>query len=118
MSVGTHTITATVTDSGGLPGQDSITVTVNPLGGGGLTIDSATGYKVKGLQKVDLEWSGATTADVDIFRDGSLLMAPSPTTPNDGAYTDNIDLKGGGSYTYTVCETGGGTCSDPINVVF
>jgi hypothetical protein len=32
LSVGVHTITASVTDSGGLPGSDSITVTVNPPG--------------------------------------------------------------------------------------
>ncbi len=33
LSVGVHTITASVTDSGGLPGADSISVTVNPVGG-------------------------------------------------------------------------------------
>jgi hypothetical protein len=30
LSVGTHTITASVTDSGGLPGSDSISVTIDP----------------------------------------------------------------------------------------
>ena len=124
LSVGTHTITASVTDNDGLPGQDSITVTVNPLGGGGLTIDSATGYKVKGLQKVDLDWSGATTDDVDIFRGdngGSLvLLPPSPTTTNDGGpYTDNIDVKGGGqTYTYKICEAGSAVCSADATVNF
>ncbi|MDJ0842077.1 MAG: hypothetical protein QNK37_36585 [Acidobacteriota bacterium] len=38
LSVGTHTITASVTDSGGLAGSDSITVTVNPVGGSWTTI--------------------------------------------------------------------------------
>ena len=34
LSIGTHLITAAVTDSGGLSGSDSISVTVNPSGGG------------------------------------------------------------------------------------
>jgi len=34
LSVGSHTITASVTDSGGLPGSDSISLTVDPIGGG------------------------------------------------------------------------------------
>ena len=34
LSVGTHTITASVTDSGGLPGSDAITVTIDPPVGG------------------------------------------------------------------------------------
>ena len=34
LSVGTHTITASVTDSGGLGGSDSISITINPVGGG------------------------------------------------------------------------------------
>jgi hypothetical protein len=33
LSVGTHTITASVTDSGGLSGDDSITVNINPVSG-------------------------------------------------------------------------------------
>jgi len=34
LSVGTHSITASVTDSGGLSGNDQVTVTINPVGGG------------------------------------------------------------------------------------
>ena len=76
---------------------------------------SATGYKVKGLQKVDLSWSGATSTNVDVFRDGAKIA----TIPaNDGAYTDNIDKKGGGTYTYKVCEAGTSTCSNEATVTF
>ena len=35
LSVGTHTVTASVTDSGSLTGSNSVSVTVNPEGGGG-----------------------------------------------------------------------------------
>ena len=73
------------------------------------------GYKVKGRQKVDLTWSGAPSVNVDIIRDGSLVA----TTGNNGAYTDNIDAKGGATYTYKVCEEDSITaCSDPESVTF
>ena len=69
---------------------------------------SVTAYKVQGLQKADLSWSGATSDQVDIFRDGTFRT----TVPNNGLYTDNIDRRGGGSYTYQVCEAGTNTCSN------
>lgn len=81
--------------------------------GGSITL-TANGYKVKGAQRVDLGWSGATSTSVDIFRDGSKLT----TTANDGAHTDSINKKGGGSYTYTVCEAGTSTCSNTATVSF
>lgn len=106
LSVGTHTVTASVTDSGGKSASDSIDVTVTPVGGGGITL-STNAYKVKGRVRVDLSWSGASGGTVEIYRDGSLLT----TTANDGAYTDNTGLKGSGSLTYQICEPGGG-CSN------
>jgi len=76
---------------------------------------SGNGYKVKGKQKVDVSWSGAGGTNVDINRDGVTVDTPA----NNGFYTDNIDLKGGGSYTYEVCETGSTTaCSSTFNIVF
>lgn len=70
-------------------------------------IVNASAYKVKGKQNVDLTWSGSTASSFDIFRDGSYL-----TTVSGGSYTDNIGVKGGGSYTYTVCEAGTATCAN------
>ena len=75
---------------------------------------SANGFKVKGLQQVDLSWSGATTA-VDIKRSGNVIAT---ATPNDGSYNDNIGAKGTATYQYVVCNTGGGTCSSTVTVVF
>jgi len=84
-------------------------------GGGGGILLSANGYKVQGRQRADLTWSGATGGNVDIYRDGNLIA----TTANDGTYTDNIGRRGGGSYTYQVCEEGSTTeCSNEVNVVF
>jgi hypothetical protein len=75
---------------------------------------SLNGRKVKGRHTVDLSWTGAGTADVVIYRDGNIVT----TTANDGAYTDNIGAKGGATYEYQVCESGGSACSDVQSVSF
>jgi hypothetical protein len=113
LTAGTHTITASASDSGGLTGSASITLTVTSGGGSSITL-SLTGRKVKGVQHVDLAWSGAASASVDIFRNGVKVV----TTANDGAHTDNTGAKGGGSYTYKVCEAGTGTCSPDRVITF
>ena len=77
---------------------------------------TATGYKLKGLQKADLQWSGATATFVDIWRNGSVVSAAGES--NDGAYTDPINKNGGGSYTYRLCEAGTATCSNEAVVDF
>ena len=84
-----------------------------PPTGGDLTL-STSGYKVKGTQRVDLTWSGAASTNVDVYQDGSLI----DTTTNDGDLTINLNTKGGGTYTFQVCEEGTSTCSDTATVVF
>ena len=75
---------------------------------------TARGYKVKGLQKADLAWSGASTATVDVYRNGSKIVSIGGSS-----YTDNINAKGAGSYSYKVCDLGSTTaCSNVVNVVF
>jgi PKD repeat protein len=110
---GTFTVTLTATDDGGATGSSAQEVTVTEPPTGGFTL-SATGYKARGLQKSDLTWSGATSTNVDVYRDGAVIA----TTANDGSYTDNIDVRGGGSYTYEVCEAGTSTCSNTATVSF
>jgi titin len=76
---------------------------------------AANGYKVKGKQVVDLAWSGGSATSFDIYRDGNPIA--SGVAGND--YTDNIGVKGGGSYQYQVCEAGSLTsCSNAVQVVF
>jgi hypothetical protein len=110
LTVGTHTITASVVDTSGLQGSASITLAINPATS--ITL-SAVGYKVKGIRTADLSWSGATTG-VQIYRDGQ----PIATGASAGSYTDSIGGKGTGSFTYRVCETGGSACSNDVTVVF
>ncbi|MBW3621413.1 MAG: S8 family serine peptidase, partial [Actinobacteria bacterium] len=75
---------------------------------------TASGSKVKGEKSVDLTWIGATSTTVDVFRDGSKVAA---NEPNNGAYTESLG-KGGGTYTYRVCEAGTTVCSNDATVTF
>ena len=110
----TYTVSLTVTDDHLADDTTSQNVTVSGPATGGITL-SATGDKVRGLKKADLEWTGASGTNVDVYRDGALIA----TTANDGSYTDNIDQRGGGSYIYQVCEAGGTlTCSAVATVTF
>jgi len=120
-SAGNHVITARVTDNNGATTTDQESVIVNapsappppppPASGIALT---ASGFKTKGSQQANLQWSGATSASVDVFRNNVWVM----TTANDGSQTDPINRKGSGTYSYKVCEAGTATCSNVVNVVF
>jgi hypothetical protein len=120
LPAGAHTITASVTDSRGLKSTKQVSVTVtspvsapSPSPSSPISL-SARAYKVKGVKQVDLSWTGATSASVSVFRNGTAIL----TTDNDGRETDRLNTKGGGSYTYKLCESGTSTCSASINVSF
>jgi PKD repeat protein len=110
---GSYTVTLTVSDNGGATGQTSHSVSVSSGGSINLTV---VGYKTKnGLEKADLTWSpSGTSVNVDVRRNSALLT----TTADDGAYTDNINKRGAGSYTYQVCEAGTSTCSNVVTITF
>jgi PKD repeat protein len=72
----------------------------------------ASGRKVKGVQKADLSWTGSN--DVDIYSGGSYHDSVSGASQ----YTDDIGKKGGGSYTYQVCDKVSSDCSTEVTVVF
>jgi hypothetical protein len=116
--IGVHTYVARVTDPGGLQGSSQVSVTVTLLpSGGGTTVGTltTTGWKTTtGRQKVDLRWSGLSGANVDVYRNGSKVMA----TPNDGAETDGIGAKGSATYVYKMCLTGTQSCTPNATVTF
>ena len=78
---------------------------------------SASGYKVKGIHKVDLNWSGTTNVDktVYVYRGGVNIA-----TVNDGGtfYADDTNNKGGATYMHQVCEANMTNCSNVTTTVF
>ncbi|HUF30922.1 MAG TPA: PKD domain-containing protein, partial [Gemmatimonadaceae bacterium] len=113
-SGGTYSVVLTVTDDDGATGSQTQSVSVSSSSGGGEITLSATGYKVRGRMHADLTWSGATSTNVDVYRNGAVVA----TTANDGAYTDATNFVGGGTLTYKVCEAGTTTCSNDASVTF
>lgn len=108
---GTYTVSLTVTDNGGATGSTSNSVTVSSSSGG-ITL-TASGRKVKGVDTVDLSWTGAS-GTVDVTRNGQTIARAYTGS----SYTDNTKTKGGATFTYQVCNSGTSTCSNPATVVF
>jgi len=98
----------TVKDFGGLQSQAESAIYVRAASECALTV---TAYKIKGKKYADLIWSGASSAHVDIYRDGSLIT----TTENDGAYTHG-PFSSGKPATYQACEAGMSCCSNQVTV--
>jgi subtilisin family serine protease len=71
-------------------------------GGTAMTLTTRA-YSSKGKRYVDLNWTNATTSNVDIYRNSVKVI----TTANDGAHTDALSSRG--TYTYQVCEAGSTT---------
>ena len=74
---------------------------------------STRGYKVKGLARVDLTWTGASRASIDAYRNSVKITS----TPNDGVHTDVIG-KVTGTFVYKVCNAGTTACSGNSSVTF
>ncbi len=71
---------------------------------------------MKGSHTVDLSKTGASGTDVDVYRN-NVFRATAPTASN-GSCTDNINKKGGATYTHKVCDAGTTTCSTETITVF
>jgi N-acetylneuraminic acid mutarotase len=65
-----------------------------------------------GFKVVKLNYIGATSPTVDIFRNGALLA----TANNTGSYVNVLRVRG--IYTYKVCEAGTTNCSNEVEVRF
>lgn len=116
LPAGTHVITASATDNGGATSSQQITLNIAPVVASTSQVPTlnASGYKIKGSQRADLTWSGFATTSIDVYRNGTRVT----TTANDGVWTDLINAKGGGTYTYKACGTGTSTCSAQVTVSF
>jgi subtilisin family serine protease len=72
------------------------------------------GKKVGGINTSRLKWRGATSVNVDVYRNGVVIV----TTPNDGLYDDSTGTTGQASFTYKVCEAATQNCSNTVTVTF
>src|SRR6266498_1028014 len=111
----TPTPTATPTPTSTPTATPTATPTPTPTPTPGQITLSARGYKVQGQQAVDLSWNGATSNNIDVYRNG-VLIATVPNIP--GFYTDHIGTRGKGTYTYRVCDAGTQNCSNQVTVRF
>lgn len=107
---GTYSVSLTVTDNDGATASEVVSVTAAPPAVIALNASART---AKTNKFADLTWSGATSTNVDVYRNGALVI----TTLNDGAYTDKVP-KTVTSATYKVCEAGTSTCSNEVTVTW
>ena len=112
-SAGTFTVTLTVTDDDGDSDSVSqdVTTTDPPASDITLTVTAISFGPSKGAE---LQWSGASGANVDIYRDGVLIV----TTTNDGTHRNRIGQSSQTSFVYQVCEEGTSTCSPDVTATF
>ena len=99
---------------GGYDGFSSIASTeinVADCGGGSITL-TADVVRRQGKRFVGLTWSPANGGSMNVFRNGDLLGS----TNDDGATRSNLGNHTG-EFSYQVCETDTGTCSNEVTVI-
>jgi hypothetical protein len=72
---------------------------------------TVTDYKLLGVEKVALSWSGPSGTSFDVYRNGSTIA-----TVQTRGYTDTLKKKG--AYTSKVCATAVSVCSNTGSVTF
>jgi subtilisin len=72
-------------------------------------------FKSGNVQMADLTWSGATSANIDVYRDGNFVLS----TVNDGFFTDTIGYVRETWHSYRICEQGSTSiCSTTITIQY
>ncbi len=102
------TATPTLTPTPTATSTPTPTATVGPIQ------LSAQKKRIQGINTVRLTWAGATSANIDVYRNGTLIA----TTPNNGQYDDSTGDTGRAQYTYQVCAAGTQNCSNQVTVSF
>lgn len=75
-----------------------------------ITLSLSATQRFRNVYWVSLAWSGAASASVDIYRDGTRIT----TTANDGAHRESRQR---GTYRYRVCEAGATTACSPEETI-
>lgn len=110
-SADTYTVALTVTDNEGASSTFSREVTVTDGTEPPVSDITLTGERINRGRTVDLQWSGAAGANVDLYVNGSL----NSTTANDDQQSYTVNKNG--SYTFEICETGSTVaCSNSLSL--
>ena len=105
---GAHVIEASVRDSAGVLVSKKVSITV-----GSPILLTATAGTRGNNRWTNLKWSGATTTNVDVYRNSLRIV-----TANDGTYVDTLPNGTSGTVKYKVCAAGSSTCSAVATVIF
>ena len=101
-----------IIDDFGIPGNWLIRA--NPSSGGGIVLEASVRRQQGGNRVVALHWSPADGGSVNVLKNGVVLHGVP--TDDDGAVQDNLRHHTG-TFTYQVCETDTGNCSNEVTVV-
>jgi hypothetical protein len=114
LTAGTHTITASVTDSGGLTTERNVIVyaVAAPSTSTAAQLKATARTSRKGIRSTKLVWSGLTSPKVDVYRNGTWVSSKT----NDGVAGDRVSSKG--TYTYKLCNDGTATCTNQASVTY
>jgi len=93
-------------------GRVDILAAVNAGGGGDIALTARQRVK-GGKNQVQLTWSPADGGDVNVLRNGTIRR----TVPDNGKFNDSLGTQTG-TFTYQVCETDSGDCSNTVDVTF
>jgi len=110
-----HFISSTQCGDAGPPnnvfgwGRVDILAAVN-TGGGDITL-TARARTRQGSTTVSLKWDPADGGNVNVLRNGATVR----TVPDNGSTRDNLHAMTG-TFTYQVCETDSGDCSNEVDV--
>ena len=111
-SAGGTTTTTTASTTTTAPTTTTTAPTTTTTAATTITL-TATGRVTRGKRFVDLSWSGATTANVEVRRNDAVIT----TTTNDGAHTDGLN-KSKGTFRYRIAHPGGTPSSNEVAVTF
>jgi PKD repeat protein len=113
-SAGAYTVSLVATDNDNedsIAHSEQISVDSAPAGDVMMTVDSFSVNR-GGRMTLNLSWTGANTTNVLVIRNGTTVS----TTPNDGSWRESVKKAAGNTYTYQICETNGGDCSDEVPI--
>jgi hypothetical protein len=118
LSVGVHTITASVSDSGGLTGSDQVSITVNPINmAPTVTTNAPTdGATFTAGETINFSGTASDVEDGDVTASLSWVSDIDGTIGSGGSFSRSDLSVGVHTITATATDSGGLTSSDQISI--